>query len=63
MNMIEETAVDCPWCGAHNDLLVERTEGEDLGIRDCSACCSPMVLRVRQWTADGVIVEAERADG
>jgi hypothetical protein len=46
MNLLEECATDCPYCGEPITLLVDTSCGDQSYIEDCEVCCRPMVVNV-----------------
>ena len=55
--MIEETAVECPYCGSSNGVEVDvRTESQDF-VTDCEVCCRPMQVRIE--IKDGEILSLD----
>ena len=42
MNILEECAVSCPYCGESIDILVDLSQGEESYIEDCQVCCRPI---------------------
>ena len=50
MDLIEEAAVDCPYCGENITLVLDLSVSEQDYIEDCFVCCQP--IRVR-YSSDG----------
>lgn len=46
MQALESVSLQCPYCGENIEVLVDRSEGDQDWIEDCSACCRPMELSV-----------------
>jgi hypothetical protein len=46
MNLLDEFATDCPYCGERITLLVDASCAEQSYIEDCEVCCQPMVVHV-----------------
>lgn len=46
MEMLDEYAVDCPYCGEAISIGVDCSAGTQDFIEDCSVCCSPIELHV-----------------
>jgi Cysteine-rich CPXCG len=44
--MLDEHAVDCPYCGEPITLLVDGTEADQRYVEDCSVCCRPIEVRL-----------------
>jgi hypothetical protein len=40
--MLEETWIDCPYCGEVFATLVDASEGSHRYIEDCPVCCRPI---------------------
>lgn len=61
--MLEERAVDCPYCGEPFTPVVDCSEGSHTAIQDCPVCCRPIELRV-VVDHDGALtgIEAARED-
>lgn len=56
--MIFAIPAQCPWCGEHNDILVEHdVEGEM--VVDCEVCCRPQRV-VIHFDVDGVHADISR---
>lgn len=47
MNLLEECAADCPYCGEPITLLIDASESEQSYVEDCEVCCRPMVVSVQ----------------
>lgn len=45
MNMLEHSAVDCPYCGESVSVSVDCSAGNHDFIEDCTVCCRPIELR------------------
>jgi hypothetical protein len=62
MNLLQEIAIDCPYCGEPITVLAESLQDEQQYIEDCQVCCRPIVIHLNQ-TADGeCLVEARHED-
>ena len=46
MNLLEECAADCPYCGEPITVLVDASCGDQSYIEDCEVCCQPMIVNV-----------------
>jgi hypothetical protein len=46
MNLLEECAADCPYCGEPITLLADTSCAEQSYVEDCEVCCQPMVVNV-----------------
>ncbi len=38
--------VQCPYCGEHLDVFIDRSVARQEYIEDCQVCCRPITLRV-----------------
>ena len=48
-----EALIDCPHCGAPNDVALDPGSGEDQEyVEDCQVCCQPWLIYVR-YGSDG----------
>ena len=45
--MLEEIAVDCPYCGEHFETVADISGGDQDYIEDCPVCCRPIEFQVR----------------
>jgi hypothetical protein len=52
MDMIEEHAATCPYCGEPIVLELDLSGGSQVYIEDCAVCCRPMRVAV-QVAPDG----------
>ena len=46
MHQLEETNIDCPYCGEVISILVDGSVEDQQYIEDCQVCCRPMEIRV-----------------
>lgn len=46
MNAIEESEIQCPYCGEFNTLLLDCSGGEQDYFEDCQACCCPIEIHL-----------------
>ena len=44
--MIEETRIECPYCGEAFETAVDCTAGNQSYIEDCQVCCRPIELHI-----------------
>ncbi len=51
--------IDCPHCGERQPILLDFSQGDQDGIRDCAVCCRP--IRIRYQLDDGRVTDF-RAD-
>ena len=45
--MLDEVSVECPYCGARFETLVDCSAGDQAYVEDCQVCCAPINFRVR----------------
>lgn len=46
MNLLEEEAVSCPYCGETITVLIDCSYPEQSYTEDCQVCCQPIILDV-----------------
>ena len=54
--MLEEIAVDCPYCGENFETVADISGGDQDYIEDCPVCCRPIEFQVRV-DAQGELLE------
>jgi hypothetical protein len=54
----DSTWINCPYCGARIELVIDDSIPFQEYIEDCEVCCRPMVLAVSVDEAEGISVEA-----
>jgi hypothetical protein len=59
MNGLKEHAIQCPWCGELQTILVDTSPEHQEYVEDCQVCCQPVLLRIRS-VGDGLRSEVER---
>jgi hypothetical protein len=42
--MLEDTQIDCPYCGENFDLEVDCSAGGQQYVEDCPVCCQPIEI-------------------
>lgn len=47
MNVIEEWALQCPYCGEQIEVLIDCSVANQRYIEDCQVCCRPINFDVR----------------
>jgi len=47
VDLLEERAIDCPWCGEIITVLLDLSLDEQRYVEDCFVCCRPIELTVR----------------
>lgn len=60
--MLQDVAIDCPYCGERIQLLVDASEGEACLVEDCQVCCRPIELQLRPGDAGVMSVSARTGD-
>jgi hypothetical protein len=43
---VNETEVQCPFCGENFSTLIDCSEDEQMYVEDCYVCCRPIVFRI-----------------
>ena len=46
MELLEEKAVSCPYCGELIQILIDYEEAGQQYIEDCQVCCKPIVFKI-----------------
>jgi hypothetical protein len=61
--MIENSRIDCPYCGEDFDITVDCSAGNEQYIEDCPVCCQPVEIAT-DIDLDGKLlgVRAQRDD-
>jgi hypothetical protein len=52
MDLLQEAAISCPYCGESITILVDASLEEQQYIEDCQVCCQPMIIHL-QISANG----------
>lgn len=61
MECMRNVTVQCPYCGALNDLVLDCSEPvPEEFVEDCEICCAPMVVRVTSMEGDEPVVSVAR---
>jgi hypothetical protein len=47
MDLLDNRAVYCPYCGEINDMEVDWSAGAGHYVEDCQVCCRPMEVHLR----------------
>ena len=60
-SVVDEVAIDCPYCGETIDILVDSSAGAHEYYEDCSVCCSPILFEVLidEYSSMKVIVKRD----
>ena len=45
--MLEDIAVDCPYCGEPFETVADISGGDQDYVEDCPVCCRPIEFQVR----------------
>jgi hypothetical protein len=45
-NLLQATAIQCPYCGEEIEILVDCSIQSQEYIEDCSVCCRPITISV-----------------
>lgn len=53
--MLEDTRVECPYCGEYFDTVVDCSAGSQRYIEDCPVCCRPIDLQA-EVDGEGVLI-------
>jgi hypothetical protein len=61
--MLEDTWVECPYCGEGFDAVVDCSAGSQRYVEDCPVCCRPIEFRA-EVDGEGILLglTAERDD-
>jgi len=43
---MESVNIICPYCGEHNEILVDCSVSRQIYIEDCQVCCKPITVHV-----------------
>ena len=62
MNLLEECAADCPYCGEPITVVVDASCGDQSYIEDCEVCCQPMIVNASADEDGNVGVSLHRED-
>jgi len=62
MGDLENTFIQCPYCGEQIEILVDKSIPYQDYIEDCQVCCKPMVLKININEVDRPMVEVLRED-
>jgi transcription elongation factor Elf1 len=46
MNLLEATAIQCPYCGEEIDILIDVSIENQEYVEDCQVCCKPIEIAV-----------------
>ncbi len=47
MHYLQQSSIDCPWCGEVFDTTIDTSQGDHEHIEDCSVCCRPISVSVQ----------------
>ena len=57
---MNETEVECPFCGETFTIVVDCSESEQSYVEDCYVCCRPIVFRITCDAGELIAVSAHR---
>jgi hypothetical protein len=57
-DLIQELAVQCPYCGELFTTQIDASEGDQEYIEDCQVCCKPILFSLH-FDANAEIIGAE----
>ena len=46
MNLLEDTEVQCPYCGEVFAITVDTAQGSYSTTEDCTVCCRPIAFQI-----------------
>lgn len=58
--MLEETQVQCPYCGELFVTTVDLSAGDQQYIEDCQVCCNPIVFSIHMSGTEQFTVDTRR---
>ena len=61
MEALEYLPVDCPYCGAKNEISVERVADAVSYTEDCQVCCCAMMVTISHF-GDDIAISVQRED-
>ena len=61
MELMSETEIACPHCGAIFPIQIDTSQPDQILIEDCTVCCRPITLTIR--CRPGVIVNVSYSAG
>lgn len=56
MQSLEETTIDCPYCGETIDVFIDTSVEDQQYIEDCQVCCRPINFVVQFDEAQQLVV-------
>lgn len=60
--LLEERDIQCPWCGARFEVLLDLSAGDRSYIEDCQVCCEPITFNLHIDEAGDAQLELRRDD-
>jgi hypothetical protein len=60
--MLNDTRIECPYCGEDFDTLVDCSAGSQRYIEDCPVCCSPIEFQAEVDGEGNLITLTTRRD-
>lgn len=58
--MIEDAAVQCPYCWETISLELDLSEGDSTYVQDCPVCCQALLVHLKIANDGGHAVDVER---
>jgi len=58
--VIEDHAVQCPYCGEPIVLQLDLSAGSQVYTEDCAVCCQPMLVALQVAPDGGYVVDITR---
>ncbi len=58
----QEATINCPYCGALIDVLIDDSAGSQSYYEDCSVCCAPIFFIVTDAENGEIQIEVKRDD-
>jgi hypothetical protein len=62
LDLIEDTAVACPYCGENITLVLDLSVTSQNYIEDCFVCCQPMQVRYSAENGELIYINVDRTD-
>lgn len=57
---LQETSIECPWCGESFTVPIDTSQGDHEQIEDCTVCCRPISILVECDPGEILSIEAIR---
>lgn len=62
MNLLDECALSCPYCGEEIVVVVDCSVAEQSYTEDCQVCCQPIVMNLIVEHEGGFRLDVRRED-